>query len=97
MKTLVVWATFAALLAACEHGTPAPREMQRMAHRPLHVEQVPVPLTPPANGAAPMTITPDAGIQWDGGAPLPPRPDGGPLPQTRDASVPLQQPSPVPR
>jgi hypothetical protein len=39
----------------------------------------------------PSSVKPDAGgtIQWDAGAPLPPIPDGGPLPQTRDASVPL--------
>lgn len=99
MKSLVVWATFAAtvLFAACEHGGPAPREMPRMAPRPMHVEPMPVPVTQPDNGAEPMSVKPDAGIQWDGGAPLPPIPDGGPLPQTRDASVPLQQtPSPVP-
>lgn len=37
----------------------------------------------------PSSVKPDGGILYDGGAPLPPVPDGGPLPGTRDASVPL--------
>ena len=97
MKKLV-WASFAAtvLLAACEHGSPAPREMPRMGSRPMRVEPMPVPLTQPDNGADPMSVKPDAGINWDSAVPLPPVPDGGPLPQTRDASVPLQQSPAVP-
>lgn len=48
----------------------------------------PMPALPNVD-TEPASVKPDAGIQWDAGAPLPPIPDGGPLPQTRDASVPL--------
>jgi hypothetical protein len=50
----------------------------------------PMPAGPGTPGESePSSVKPDGGILFDGGAPLPPIPDGGPLPQTRDASIPL--------
>jgi hypothetical protein len=49
----------------------------------------PMPAGPMPSQPEPSSVKPDGGILFDGGAPLPPIPDGGPLPQTRDASVPL--------
>ncbi len=77
MKKLVVWATFAAAGLATTAAIVTASPAQPMP-APMHVDP------------EPMSVKPDAGIQWDAGAPLPPIPDGGPLPQTRDASVPLQ-------
>jgi hypothetical protein len=37
----------------------------------------------------PASIKPDAGILYDAGAPLPPIPDAGPLPNVRDAGQPM--------
>jgi hypothetical protein len=39
----------------------------------------------------PSSVKPDAGILYDAGAPLPPVPDGGPLPGVRDAGQPMSQ------
>ncbi|MBV8758011.1 MAG: hypothetical protein JO257_12065 [Deltaproteobacteria bacterium] len=78
MKKLVVWATF----AAAAIGTSAAIVTASPA-KPAAYE----------SPAEPMSVKPDAGIQWDAGAPLPPIPDGGPIPQTRDASVPLNDPA----
>ena len=39
----------------------------------------------------PMSVKPDGGILYDGGAPLPPIPDGGSPPQMRDAGQPMSQ------
>jgi len=50
----------------------------------------PMPTGPGEPGPTePSSVKPDGGILYDGGAPLPPVPDGGPLPGTHDASVPL--------
>lgn len=48
----------------------------------------PMPAGTPGE-AEPSSVKPDGGLLFDGGVPLPPVPDGGPLPQTRDASIPL--------
>ncbi len=42
----------------------------------------------------PASVKPDGGILYDAGAPLPPVPDGGPLPGVRDAGQPMN-PEPV--
>ena len=81
MRKLVVWATFAAATVATSAAIVTASPSQPMPAG-QHVDQ-----------AEPMSVKPDAGIQWDGGAPLPPIPDGGPIPQTRDASVPLSDPA----
>ena len=39
----------------------------------------------------PASVKPDAGILYDAGAPLPPVPDAGPLPNQPDARVPMNQ------
>jgi hypothetical protein len=39
----------------------------------------------------PASVKPDGGILYDAGAPLPPVPDAGPLPQVRDAGQPMTQ------
>ena len=41
--------------------------------------------------AQPSSVKPDGGILYDAGTPLPPVPDGGPLPGVRDAGQPMSQ------
>ena len=86
MKKLVVWATFAAagLATTAAFVTAGPARQMPVTSAPaqpmpagLHVDD------------EPMSVKPDAGILWDSATPLPPVPDGGPLPQTRDASLPM--------
>lgn len=92
MKKLVVWATFAAAGLATTAAFVTAGPVTTGPARQMPVTDVPAQRMPAGLHVddEPMSVKPDAGIQWDGGAPLPPIPDGGPLPQTRDASVPLQ-------
>ena len=60
-------------------------------HMPVtNIPAQPMPSDPGTPGESePSSVKPDGGILYDGGAPLPPVPDGGPLPGTHDARVPL--------
>lgn len=61
---------------------------QRMPVTTVPAQPMPTGPTEPGQ-TEPSSVKPDGGILYDAGAPLPPVPDGGPLPGTRDASVPL--------
>jgi hypothetical protein len=67
--------------------TPSQRA-QRMPAPTTGAAQ-PMPSEPGAGSEIPSSVKPDGGILYDGGAPLPPVPDGGPLPQVRDAGQPM--------
>jgi hypothetical protein len=63
-----------------------------------HAQRMPAPATgaaqpmpsEPGNGSeTPSSVKPDGGILYDAGAPLPPVPDAGPLPNVRDAGQPM--------
>jgi len=49
----------------------------------------PMPSEPGGGSEVPSSVKPDGGILYDGGAPLPPVPDAGPLPGSRDGGQPM--------